>query len=76
MKEPVENYAHLLAIDEAKRLLTIKRVYKDGTQQLFTSIDLPSKAFTEDEPGFREFARTLGENLLVDSPVARKLLGL
>jgi len=76
MGKSTKNYSHVLEIDEEKRLLIINRVFKDGTQQLFTSVDLPGKTFSDDEQGFRDFAQKLGENLLIDSPVARKLLGL
>jgi hypothetical protein len=72
----MEAYAHLVEIDEEKRQLLIYRIRKNGKKQLFTSVDLPSKTFAEDEDGFRRFSTYLGENLLVDSPVARKLLGL
>ena len=66
----------MLEIDEEKRLLVINRVFKDGTRQFFTSVDLPSKTFFDDEQGFESFAQRLGENLLIDSPAARKILGL
>lgn len=76
MGKHTKNYSHLLEIDEEKRLLIISRVFEDGTRQLFTSVDLPGNAFSDDEQGFRDFAQKLGENLLIDSPIARKLLGL
>lgn len=72
----MEAYAHLVEIDEEKRQLLIYRIRKNGKKQSFTSVDLPSKTFADDEDGFRRFSTYLGENLLVDSPVARKLLGL
>ena len=75
MEKPIKNYSHILEIDEERKLLVIKRVFEDGTRQLFTSIALPGKTFPEDEQGFREFAQKLGENLLLDSPVARRLFG-
>lgn len=70
------NYSHVLEFDEEKRILTINRLFKDGTRQLFTTVQLPSKTFSEDEKGFRDFAQKLGENLLIDSPVVKKLLEL
>ena len=72
----MENYNHQVEVDEDKRIISIYRLYPSGTKQLFTSVELPHKTFAQDEEGFRNFARTLGENLLVDSPAARKLLGL
>lgn len=76
MEKSMKNYSHILEIDEERKLLVINRVFEDGKRQLFTSIDLPGKTFSEDEQGFREFAQKLGENLLLDSPVARRLFGL
>ena len=76
MRSHTRNYSHVLEIDEEKRILTIYRVFDDGSKQLFTSVDFPGKSFFDDEPRFREFALKLGENLLLDSPAARRLLGL
>jgi hypothetical protein len=76
MGKSTENYSHMLEIDEEKRVLIISRVFKDGTKQLFTYVNLPEKTYSDDESGFREFSKTLGENLLIDSPAARRLLGL
>jgi len=71
-----ERYSHSVEVNEQKRLLAIYRPNEKGEKALFASVDLPVKSFNEDAEGYREFARLLGENLLIDSPVARKLLGL
>lgn len=76
MGNPADGYSHVVEIDEVRRVLEIYRMYPDGRRQLFTSVDVPKKSFSADEHGFRDFARLLGENLLVDSPVARRLLGI
>jgi hypothetical protein len=76
MDNSEDSYSHVIEIDEGRRVLEIFRVYPDGRRQLFTSADLPKKAFSEDKQGFRDFAKVLGENVLVDSPVARRLLGI
>ena len=76
MEKKFERYSHLVEIDETKRLLTIYRVNKNGEKVLFTSVDFPTKTFDEDSTGYGDFARQLGENLLIDSPVARKIFGL
>ena len=76
MKSPSENYSHVLEIDEEKRLLTIYRVFPDRTKQLFTSVFIPRKTVSEDPEVFRSFAQTLGENVLMDSPAARRLFGI
>ncbi|MFZ5595333.1 MAG: hypothetical protein ACOY4D_13980 [Pseudomonadota bacterium] len=69
-------FSHLVEVDEVTRRLTIYRVFANGEKQLFTQVDLPLKTVNEDEKGFEEFSRMLGENLLIDSPVARKLLDI
>ncbi len=76
MEKNIERYSHLVEIDETKRLLTIYRVNEVGEKMLFTSIDLPVLTFEKDSEAFRGFAQELGENLLVGSPVARKIFGL
>lgn len=76
MDKKFERYSHWVEVNEQKRLLAIYRVNEKGKKALFTSVDLPVKSFDEDSEGYREFAPLLGENLLIDSPVARKLLRL
>lgn len=67
-------YDHVLHIDAANRELQIYRVDADGTKSLFTSVILPaSRGWTAE---FEAFAKQLGENLMLDSPAARDLLGL
>lgn len=70
------NYNHLIEINERSRQLIIYRIYEDGRKELFTEVELPSKTFDEDKNLFEEFCHLLGENLLMDSPIARKLLDI
>lgn len=65
-------YEHLVTISEEELKLYIHRVYSDGRKELFTSVDLPQIDIGNDQESFHEFAMRLGENILVDSPVARK----
>lgn len=68
-------YDHLIHIDEDTREIKIYRVDADGARSLYTSTELPHSSGWKD--GHLEaFAKQLGENLLMDSPVARKLLKL
>lgn len=69
-------FSHLVEIDESSKQLTIYRVFPDGEKQLYTKVDLPLKTINEDKIGFEEFSRILGENLLIDSPVARNIFGI
>lgn len=70
------SFSHLVEIDESSRQLIIYRVFPDGEKQLFTQTDLPSKTIDEDKDSFEKFARTLGENILIDSPIARSILNI
>ncbi len=66
-------YKHLIEVCEEDGVLTIYRVTASD-HQLFTSVELPKRGWNEDPEGIREFCRMLGENILADSPQARKLL--
>jgi len=71
----MDQFSHLVDVDEKTRTLTIFRVDPaTGRQTLFTSIEIPSDGLPDRDTAFREFARMLGENLLLDSPAARRLL--
>lgn len=66
-------YSHLVEINEDERLLNIYRI--DGAnRQFFTSVKLPEKSWAENPDAIKEFCRMLGENIILDSPSARKLL--
>jgi len=70
------SFSHLVEIDESSRQLTIYRMFPGGEKQLYTQIDLPTKKLDEDKEAFGEFARNIGENILIDSPVARTILSI
>ena len=72
----ISPYAHLVKVDEESRKLTIYRVSESGERSLFTCVDLPELDPGNEEETLTNFTKTLGENLLLDSPAARKLLGL
>jgi hypothetical protein len=65
-------FSHLIEIDESARLLRIHRVFPDGRKQLFTETPLPPGAVDPAGSQYQEFARLLGENILLDSPAARR----
>jgi len=71
-----DSHTHLVEIDASQRRLTIYRVSESGQRSLYTYVDLPVKTRDEDREGYDRFAKLLGENILIDSPVARKLMGL
>jgi hypothetical protein len=65
-------FSHLIEIDESARLVRIHRIFPDGSKHLFTERSLPPS--TADSQ-YGEFARLLGENILLDSPAARRAIG-
>jgi hypothetical protein len=73
------SFDHVIHVDGSTRELVIYRLFADGRRTLYTSVKLPSlqaDASTPVQDRLREFATQLGENLLMDSPDARRLLGL
>ena len=70
----VEKFDHLVCIDEASRELVIFRVDETGGRTLFTRVPLPESSGWTSET--ERLARQLGENLLIDSRAARRLLGI
>jgi hypothetical protein len=69
-------YDHLLKIDENSRQIHIFRVFPDGASVLYTTLALPAAGDGGWTDEAIQFALRLGEDLLVDSQVARKLLVL
>ena len=67
-------FDHIVSIDEAARELVIHRIDSKGKCSLYTKAPLPRA--TGWSPDLEAFARQLGENLLMDSPLARRILGL
>ncbi|MFC5491370.1 hypothetical protein [Dokdonella soli] len=70
----MSTHNHLVEIDEETNELVIYRVDPQGGTTLFTKTLLPKGRGWE--PDVVEFAKLLGENLLMDSPVARRILDL
>ena len=76
MEKSNESYSHLLEIDEEKKTLSIYRVYSSGKKILYTKKKFPKIYSPDDQEHIQQFAQILGENLLIDSPAARRLLKL
>jgi hypothetical protein len=67
-------FDHLVKFDEETREIVIYRVEPNGRRSLYTRTELPkTKGWSKAVDGL---AKELGENLLMDSAVARKLLQL
>lgn len=69
------NYDHLVVINEKERLVSLYRV-SGKEQHLYTSIKLPENNLKENSEEFKAVCLKLGEDIIIDSPVARKLLGI
>lgn len=69
-------FSHIVEINEAERTLRIERLYPDGRRELFTEVVIPDVLSVEKRDVVSELALKLGENLLLDSPCARRLLNL
>lgn len=72
----IENHIHMVVVRAGERKLQIWRVYEDGGREAYTKMVLPGPITESSDGEFREFCRLLGENLLLDSPKARELLGI
>jgi hypothetical protein len=74
MEQLTMTYDHLVCIDEDAKEVVIYRVDANGKKTLYTKAPLPGARGDISE--IESFARMLGENLLLDSPSARRLLDL
>lgn len=71
------NFSHLIEINNEENKLVIYRIFSDGEKQLFTSTNMPSiRNFDKERDAFSSFAQILGENILLDSPIARKIFNI
>ena len=70
----MNGHNHLVCVDENARELVIFRVNAEGERTLLTRTALPMASGWSTE--LEVLARTLGENLLMDSPAARQLLAI
>ena len=68
-------YSHLIEINEKDRLLVIYRV-NGSKRDLYTSVKLPDISMDNNPKELNEFCQRLGENIVLDSPPARRLFGI
>ncbi|AOY66212.1 hypothetical protein LN565_16190 [Xanthomonas euvesicatoria pv. euvesicatoria] len=70
----MNEHSHLVYVDEESRKLLIYRLSEKGKKTLLTDISLPiEQGWSSD---LESIAKQLGENLLMDSPAARRLLDI
>ncbi|MGB9102286.1 MAG: hypothetical protein WCC51_16800 [Stenotrophomonas indicatrix] len=70
----MNTYDHLVCVDEDAQELVVFRVGADGKRTLFTRVALPQVEGWSAE--LQDLAKALGENLLIDSPVIRRILNV
>lgn len=69
-------YDHIVRFDPILRRVTIMRLESENRETLFTHLDLPEKSPEGWSEAVIELARRIGEDILIDSPVARAALNL
>jgi hypothetical protein len=70
----MNDYCHIIVVDEGSREVQIFRLELSGKKTLYTRATLPvGSGWTEN---LESFAKMLGENILMDSPGARRALGI
>jgi hypothetical protein len=69
----IDAYNHMVEIDESSRKLTIYRLL-NGKKILYTQTEIPNVVWDDAKNEMNEFCRLLGENILFDSPQARRIL--
>ncbi|MEW5251654.1 hypothetical protein [Microbulbifer discodermiae] len=70
----MENFKHLIEVDEESHSIKIYRIYNGGEKELYTETDLPE--IDKDYDKLREFSQSLGESILCDFASVRKFYGL
>lgn len=70
----IANYSHEIEVDEKARKITVYRLMPDY-RELYTAIDIPAIQWKKNPTEYAEFCRRLGEDLVIDSPALRNLLG-
>lgn len=69
----IKNIKHIVEFKEENRTVKIYRE-SDGDIHLYTSVEIPDidpDCFPNE---YDDFCRLLGENLILDSPIARKIV--
>ena len=71
-----QDYCHQVVFNDRDKVIRIERVFLDGSRHLFTILDVAINSEESVEEAFRRCSQRLGEDLLLDSPRARKMFDL
>jgi hypothetical protein len=74
--KPVRPFCHLIEFDKARSMAIINRLFKDGTKVLYVEIPISTAEEGSIESAFRNYAQRIGEDIILDSPEARSMLGI
>lgn len=69
-------YEHVIRFSEEERRLYIYRVFANGREELLTYVSLDGISLDSGDRSIQKLAQWFGENILLDSPIARKLLNI
>jgi len=70
-----QQHSHVIEIQEREKQLSIFRIC-GAEKHLFTSVPLPDISAKRNRVAFRRFCQLLGENILADSPQARRFFDI
>jgi hypothetical protein len=72
----IDNYSHQVDVDESTRKIRIDRIFSDGSKHFYAEASLPERIDELNRDSYADFMRVLGEAIILDSPAARRALGL
>lgn len=72
----MKTFSHIVSIDPEKKLLKIYRLFEDSQKEFLTERSIEGISAQKDWGKFSQFAQQLGENILMDSPVARQIMNI
>lgn len=70
------SFTHRVQFIEGTGKAIIERVFADGTAHLFTEVDFSRNEGETTEETLKRCSSRLGGDIALDSPVARRILGL
>lgn len=74
--KPVRPFCHLIEFDKVRKMAIINRLFKDGTKVLYVEVPISIVEEESIEAAFRSYAQRIGEDIILDSPEARNMLGI
>lgn len=73
---PIRSFRHLVEFDKFRSMAIISRVFDDGSKVLYVELPISTTKGESIEKVFRRCAQRIGEDIVLDSPDARSILGI